>query len=29
MSQYMISYLGGDKPASPEEGQAHMAKYRA
>ena len=29
MPQYMISYLGGDKPASPEEGQAHMAKYRA
>lgn len=29
MPQYMISYLGGDKPASPEEGQQHMAKYRA
>ena len=25
----MITYLGGDKPSSPEEGQAHMAKYRA
>lgn len=29
MPQYMISYLGGDKPASSEEGQQHMAKYRA
>lgn len=29
MTQYMISYLGGDQPASPEEGQAHFAKYKA
>jgi len=27
MAQFMITYLGGDKPASPEEGQQHMAKY--
>ena len=25
----MITYLGGDKPATPEEGQQHMAKYMA
>ncbi|MGJ8685859.1 MAG: YciI family protein [Spongiibacteraceae bacterium] len=29
MAQYMISYLGGDQPASPEEGKAHFAKYKA
>ena len=29
MSQFMITYLGGDKPSSPEEGQAHMGKYMA
>ena len=29
MSQFMITYLGGDKPSSPEEGEQHMAKYRA
>lgn len=29
MPQYIISYLGGDKPASPEQGQQHIAKYRA
>ena len=28
MSQYIITYLGGDQPSSPEEGQQHMAKYR-
>lgn len=28
MPQYIISYLGGDKPASPEQGQQHMTKYR-
>jgi len=28
MPQYIITYLGGDKPASPEEGKQHMAKYR-
>ena len=29
MSQYMITYLGGDKPSSPEEGKEHMSKYMA
>jgi hypothetical protein len=28
MAQYMITYIGNPKPASPEEGQQHMAKYR-
>ena len=28
MPQYMITYLGGDKPSSPEEGKQHFAKYR-
>ena len=28
MSQYMITYLGGDHPSSPEEGQKHFAKYK-
>jgi hypothetical protein len=28
MPQYCITYLGGDKPSSPEEGKQHMAKYR-
>ena len=28
MPQYMITYLGGDQPSSPEEGKKHMAKYR-
>ncbi len=27
MAQYVIVYLGGDQPASPEEGKKHMAKY--
>lgn len=27
MPQYFISYLGGDKPSSPEEGKQHMSKY--
>ena len=27
MSQYLIAYIGGDKPATPDEGRAHMAKY--
>jgi hypothetical protein len=27
MSQYIITYLGGDKPSSPEEGQQHFSKY--
>lgn len=29
MAQFMISYIGGNPPATPEEGQAHMAKYKA
>ncbi len=28
MHQYLITYLGGDQPSSPEEGQRHYAKYR-
>ena len=28
MPQYFITYLGGDKPSSPEEGEQHMSKYR-
>lgn len=27
MSRYLIVYLGGDQPSSPEEGQQHFAKY--
>lgn len=27
MTQYVITYLGGDQPSSPEAGQQHMAKY--
>ena len=28
MPQYVIVYLGGDQPSTPEEGKQHMAKYR-
>ena len=28
MPQYVIVYLGGDQPSSPEEGKQHFAKYR-
>ena len=28
MPQYVISYLGGDQPSSPEEGQQHYARYK-
>ena len=28
MAQFIISYLGGDQPSSPEEGQKHFAKYK-
>ena len=28
MSQYIISYIGGNKPSTKEEGMEHMAKYR-
>jgi hypothetical protein len=27
MPRYVIVYLGGDQPSSPEEGKQHMAKY--
>ncbi len=27
MAQFMITYLGGDQPSSPEEGKAHFEKY--
>lgn len=27
MPQYIIVYLGGKQPSSPEEGQQHFAKY--
>jgi hypothetical protein len=27
MSQYLIVYLGGNPPSSPEEGKQHMSKY--
>jgi hypothetical protein len=28
MAQYIITYLGGDQPSSPEEGPRHFAKYK-
>lgn len=28
MNKYIITYLGGDQPSSPEEGQKHFAKYQ-
>ena len=27
MSRFIMVYLGGDQPSSPEEGKAHFAKY--
>ena len=27
MTQYVIVYLGGDQPSSPEEGKQHFSKY--
>ena len=27
MPQYIIVYIGGDQPASPEEGKQHFSKY--
>lgn len=27
MPKFMIAYLGGEAPASPEEGQRHFARY--
>lgn len=29
MAQYVITYLGGNPPSSPEEGKQHFAKYMA
>jgi len=29
MSNYVIAYRGGEKPASPEAGAAHMEKWKA
>lgn len=28
MNQYLIVYLGGNPPSSPEEGQKHFTKYK-
>lgn len=28
MTQYMITYLGGNQPSTQEEGQQHFAKYK-
>ena len=28
MPEYIITYLGGNQPSSPEEGKQHYAKYR-
>ena len=27
MAQFIITYLGGNQPATPEEGRAHFAQY--
>ena len=29
MAQYILTYLGGDQPATPEAGKQHFAKYQA
>lgn len=29
MAQYIMTYLGGDQPSSPEEGRQHFEKYKA
>ena len=29
MPQYMITYLGGEQPSTPEEGKQHFEKYKA
>jgi len=28
MAQYIMTYLGGDQPSSPEEGRQHFVKYK-
>lgn len=29
MAQYIIAYIGGNQPSSPEEGKQHFEKYKA
>ncbi|WDD97426.1 YciI family protein [Thalassomonas actiniarum] len=29
MPQFLITYLGGEQPSTPEEGKQHFAKYQA
>ncbi len=29
MNQYLVTYIGGDRPETEAEGQAHFAKYQA
>jgi len=29
MAHYIISYLGGNQPATPEQGKQHFEKYKA
>ena len=29
MTQFIITYIGGNEPATPEEGQQHFKKYQA
>ncbi len=29
MPQFLLNYIGGDQPATPEEGRSHFAKYQA
>ena len=29
MAQFLITYLGGNPPETPEQGQAHFAEYKA
>ena len=29
MTQFIITYLGGNQPSTPEEGKQHFAKYKA
>ncbi len=28
MTQYIITYMGGNQPSTPEEGKQHFAKYK-
>ena len=28
MARYIMTYLGGDQPSSPEEGRQHFSKYK-